>query len=226
MSAPRILVVEDDAAIRRGLELALAADGFEPVPAATLAAARSASGPFALALVDVMLPDGSGLTLCQHLRATLPQLPIVVVSARGAESDVIRGLELGADDYVVKPFRVGELLARIRARLRRSPARTVHRFGDVEVDLATRRVTRGGEAVELSPTEFDLLALFVQRRGDPLPRHGILDAVWGATYEGTDRTVDNFVTRLRQKLDTPGAPRFFLTVRGVGYRFEVPEDDA
>lgn len=222
-----LLIIEDDPSIRRGLEMNFQAEGYRTVAVSTgeaglEAADREAPG---LVLLDVMLSGISGLEVCRALRARGYQVPIVLVSARGSEADVVRGLEEGADDYVVKPFRINELVARVRARLRRSAPEPMVCFGDVEVDLQRHAVLRGGQAVELSPTEFDLLRLFLRRPGDVLTRDTILNLVWGDGYEGTDRTVDNFLTRLRQKLDTAGNPRFFRTVRGVGYRFE-PDGDA
>jgi DNA-binding response OmpR family regulator len=217
-----LLVIEDDAAIRRGLELTLQAAGYRVLGAPTgeLGLTLTEREPVALVLLDIMLPGRSGLDVCRALRARGLDVPIILVSARGTEADVVRGLEAGADDYVVKPFRSGELLARIAAQLRRRPPTDVFRFDEVEIDVGRRTVVRDNVAVELSPTEFDLLVLFVRRAGDVLTRDTILAAVWGEGYEGTDRTVDNFVTRLRQKFDAAGQPPRFLTVRGVGYRFE------
>ena len=221
-----LLVIEDDAAIRRGLELTLQAAGYRVLGAPTgeLGLTLTEREPVALVLLDIMLPGRSGIDVCRTLRARGLDLPIILVSARGTEADVVRGLEAGADDYVVKPFRSGELLARIAAQLRRRPPTDVFRFDDVEIDVGRRVVQRDGVAMDLSPTEFDLLVLFVRRAGDVLTRDTILAAVWGEGYEGTDRTVDNFVTRLRQKFDTAGEPSRFLTVRGVGYRFEPSLD--
>jgi DNA-binding response OmpR family regulator len=219
-----LLIVEDDTSIRRGLELHFQADGFRTISAPTGEAALSLAERehVSLVLLDLMLPGIDGLEVCRTLRRRSQTMPIILVSARGSEADVVRGLEEGADDYVVKPFRVGELLARVRARLRRQPTHTVVRFGDVEVDVERHLVLRGGHPVELSPTEFDLLRLLIRRQGDVLTRDTILTSVWGEGYDGTDRTVDNFITRLRQKLDQPERPRFIHTVRGVGYRFEIP----
>jgi len=221
-----LLVIEDDAAIRRGLELTLQAAGYRVLGAPTgeLGLTLAEREPVALVLLDIMLPGRSGLDVCRTLRGRGLDLPIILVSARGTEADVVRGLEAGADDYVVKPFRSGELLARSAAQLRRRPPTDVFRFDDVEIDVNRRTVQRDGAAVDLSPTEFDLLVLFVRRAGDVLTRDTILAAVWGEGYEGTDRTVDNFVTRLRQKFDATGQPSRFLTVRGVGYRFEASGD--
>jgi two-component system alkaline phosphatase synthesis response regulator PhoP len=224
--SPTLLVVEDDPGIRRAMELTLGGRGFRILTAdrGEMALALMSRERVELVLLDIMLPGMSGLAVCQELRSLGHEIPIVLVSARGAEDDIIRGLDAGADDYVTKPFRTGELVARIMARLRRAPQAPVA-FGDVHVDLATHQVTLKAEPVELSPTEFALLRLFLRRAGSVLTRDTILRAVWGDAYDGTDRTVDNFVTRLRQKLDTPGAPRFFHTVRGVGYRFEINPDE-
>jgi DNA-binding response OmpR family regulator len=222
--APTLLVVEDDPGIRRAMEFTLGSHGFRTLVTdrGETALALLQREHIDLVLLDIMLPGISGLEVCRELRARGHEVPIVLVSARGTEDDVIRGLGEGADDYVTKPFRSGELLARVRARLRRHREAPLT-FGDVHVDLSTHQVLRAGEAVELSPTEFALLRLFLRRPGSVLTRDTILRAVWGDDYEGTDRTVDNFVTRLRQKLDTPGTPMFFHTVRGLGYRFEVDE---
>ncbi len=216
-----ILICEDDAAIRRGLEINLQSDRHETIAVGTgeEALAVLAERDVALVLLDVMLPGISGLDVCRTLRERGATMPIVLVSARGAEREVIQGLEIGADDYIVKPFRIGELRARVRVRLRRSPVSSSHCFGDVEVDLERRHVRRAGELVELTGTEFDLLRLFLSRAGDVLTRDTILDSVWGRDYTGTDRTVDNFINRLRSKLDEAGSQRFFATIRGVGYRF-------
>jgi DNA-binding response OmpR family regulator len=219
--APRVLLVEDDPAILRGLEMNLHAEGYEVLTATDGAAALRLCRETAVDLVvlDIMLPRVNGYEVVAALRQRRDEVPVILLSARGSEVDKVIGLEAGADDYVTKPFGVAELLARIEARLRRHRPAAATRFGEVQVDLERREVRRGGEVVALSSREFDLLALFLSREGRPLTRDAILAAVWGAHYFGTDRTVDNFVTRLRQKLDTPGEPRHFLTVRGVGYRF-------
>lgn len=222
--APKILVVEDDPSILRGIELNLQLEGFETFSATDgqqgLELAREIEPD--LVILDIMLPRLNGYQVCQRLRAQGSDVPVIILSAKNAEVDIVMGLELGADDYVMKPFRVAELLARVRAHLRRrqpSSASEVYVFGDVEVEIDKRLVRRAGEVVELSPREFDLLALLIEREGRALTRDAILAAVWGQSYFGTDRTVDNFINKLRSKLDTTGSPRHFLTVRGVGYRF-------
>lgn len=221
--AHRILVVEDDPSILRGLELNLQLEGFETLSATdgVRALELAEQGDVDLVILDIMLPHLNGYQVCQRLRARDNDVPVILLSAKGAELDIVMGLELGADDYVTKPFRVAELLARVKAHLRRRQPSSVVVFGDVEVQLDKRLVRRAGEVVELSPREFDLLALLLENEGRALTRDAILAAVWGQSYFGTDRTVDNFINKLRTKLDIPGEPRHILTVRGVGYRFVV-----
>jgi len=229
MAHEKILVVEDDPSILRGLQLNLGMEGYLVRSAmdgeAGLAMARSEHPD--LLLVDVMLPKLGGLQLIQALRATDPDIPIVVISAKAGEGDKIAGLDVGADDYVVKPFSLPELLARIAAALRRPRARgetgagrTTRHFGEAEVDLAARRLVVRGAAVTLTAREFDLLAFFVQHPGRVYSREQLMQAVWGAHYVGTARTVDNFVARLRNHIgDDAENPRHLETVRGFGYRF-------
>jgi two-component system alkaline phosphatase synthesis response regulator PhoP len=222
----RILVVEDDPSILRGIELNLQLEGFETVSAGDGATALTLAGQDVdLVILDLMIPQLHGYQVCQRLRAARNPVPIILLSARNAEQDIVMGLDYGADDYVTKPFRVAELIARVKAHLRRHtpPSALVH-FGQVEIDPVGRLVRRAGEVVELTPREFDLLAYLIENEGRAVTREAILKAVWGESYLGTDRTVDNFVTRLRQKLDLPGEPMHFLTVRGIGYRFVSDPD--
>jgi DNA-binding response OmpR family regulator len=222
----RILVVEDDPSIVLGLRLNLESEGYD-VTALTdgqdaLEALRA--GSWDLVVLDIMLPRRNGYEIISDMRRRGDHTPIVVLSARTAETDAVMGLDLGADDYVTKPFSVGELLARVRASLRRR-ARPVEpdvwRFGDVEVDPARRLVRRGGDELELTATEFDVLVALLEARGRALTRRQIMDRVWGTGHHGTERTVDNFVVRLRSKLEPdPAAPTYLVTVRGVGYRFD------
>src|SRR5215208_1712791 len=202
----KILVVEDDPSILRGLQLNLGMEGYAVRSAMDgetgLALARTEHPD--LLLVDVMLPRLGGLELIRAFRAGDPDTPVLVLSAKGQEADKVAGLELGADDYVVKPFSLPELLARIAAALRRrrargetGAARLVRRFGDAEVDLAARRLLVRGEPVQLTAREFELLAYFVSNPGRVFSREQLLRAVWGTRYGGTARTVDNFVARLR-----------------------------
>ena len=222
----RILVVEDDPSILRGLQLNLAMEGYMVRSAMDgetgLALARSERPD--LLLVDVMLPRLGGLELIRAVRADDPQTPILVLSAKGQEADKVAGLDLGADDYIVKPFSLKELLARIAAALRRGRPResevTVHRFGAAEVDLVARRLVVGGTPVALTAREFDLLAFFVAHPGRVYTREQLMQAVWGVRYTGTARTVDNFVARLRAHIgDDAERPRHLATLRGFGYRF-------
>ena len=166
-----------------------------------------------------MLPHLNGYQVVRSLRRQGSDVPIILLSAKSAELDIVMGLDLGADDYVTKPFRVAELLARVKAHLRRRQTSTRVRFGDLEMDLEAREVRRDGAPIEMSSREFDVLAFLVERAGKALTRDTILSEVWGQHYFGTDRTVDNFITKLRNKIDTPGNPRHIVTVRGVGYRF-------
>jgi DNA-binding response OmpR family regulator len=225
----RILVIEDDPSILRGLQLNLGMEGYAVRSAsdgeAGLALARSER--FDLLVVDLMLPRLSGLELIRELRRDDPDLPVLILSAKGQESDKVAGLQLGADDYMVKPFSLKELLARIGALLRRRRVhgetgnpRSVRKAGLVELDLASRRAAVAGKLLELTAREFDLLAYFVVHPDRVFSREQLMEAVWGSRYFGTARTVDNFVARLRAHIgDDAEAPRHLETVRGVGYRF-------
>ncbi|GDX81640.1 DNA-binding response regulator [Deltaproteobacteria bacterium] len=220
----RILLIEDDPSIVRGLELNLSLDGYE--------VRASLDGPSGvrsatewkpdLVLLDVMLPAMNGYEVCRELRRRGLTMPIIILSAKGSEPDKVMGLDMGADDFVTKPFGLAELLARIKAQLRRQrpPASAVLRFGDVEVDFTAGEARRNGTLVEMTARELQLLQYLAKCEGRVVTRQMILDAVWGENYFGTERTVDNFITRLRQKLDAED-PRHFFTVRGMGYRFKV-----
>jgi DNA-binding response OmpR family regulator len=219
-----ILVIDDDETVRDTIGVMLEQEGFR----AYLAADGREGYEKALGLkpdlmlVDLRLPGMNGMEICRQVRAAQLKTPIIVLSAVGDEIDKVLLLEIGADDYVVKPFGSRELLARIRAVLRRvsGDSKKVMRFGDVEVDFDRRIVTRRGEAVKLTPSEYNLLAYFLQNPDRPLTRDMILNSVWGYdTYPNT-RTVDIHVVKLRQKLEPdPNSPRYFTTVHGVGYRF-------
>jgi DNA-binding response OmpR family regulator len=223
----KILVVEDDPSILRGLQLNLGMEGYSVRSAMDgetgLALAKSEEPD--LLLVDIMLPRLDGLSLIRSLREVNPDVPILIVSAKGQEMDKVKGLELGADDYVVKPFSLKELLARIAGALRRQErsrpeVRTVRRFGAAEVDLEARRLQVAGKDVALTAREFDLLVFFLAHPGRVFTREQLMQAVWGSRYTGTARTVDNFVARLRAHIgDDAEAPRHLETVRGFGYRF-------
>ena len=223
----KILVIEDDRAIALGVRLNLrkeghavdlAQDGEEGLQLALDPAVD-------LVVLDVMLPGRNGYEVLKELRRRGSTASVLMLTAKGMEGDKILGLKLGADDYLTKPFGLGELLARVEALLRRRPERpeerAVVRFGENEVDLDAQTAQRKGASVELSPQEFRVLKLFLQSGGRALSREDLLARCWGAEYEGTPRTVDNFVRSLRVKLEEDAeVPRHFLTVRGHGYRFE------
>jgi DNA-binding response OmpR family regulator len=221
-----VLVVEDDPTLRLGLTKTLRSEGFRVEIAKTgpegLEMARNVRPD--LVLLDVMLPGLNGFEVCEELRRADADLPILMVTAKGEEHDRVRGLKLGADDYIVKPFGVAELCARVHAALRRKRAKeaesTLFTFADVTIDFRAHRVTKAGALVEMTALEVRLLRFLIEREGALLPRQRILDGVWGADYFGTERTVDNFVNRLRAKLEAdPKTPQHIVTVRGAGYRF-------
>jgi DNA-binding response OmpR family regulator len=223
-----ILVVEDDPAIALGLEKNLRFEGFT-----VLVARDGAKGldmainksPDAL-ILDVMLPKMSGFEICKALRKHDVKVPIIMLTARDQEIDKIMGLDIGADDYITKPFSVAEVMARLRACLRRrkmadGDSEGTFEFDDVVLDFSGQTVSRKGKDIEISLKEFELLKYLVQNRGKALSRDQILNKVWGYDYYGTARTIDNFITRLRQKLEkNPDSPRHFVTIRGLGYKFQ------
>lgn len=219
-----VLVIDDDESLRDTVALLLERDGFRCVQAADgqLGLERALALKPSLALVDLRLPGLSGIEVCKQLRAARLATPIIVLSAVGDEMDKVLLLEIGADDYVVKPFGTRELLARIRAVLRRSSPEhsLVISFSDTQVDLERRVVTRRGGELKLTPAEYNLLTFFLQNPDRPLTRDVILNSVWGYDSYPNTRTVDAHVMRLRHKLEPdPGVPRHFLTLHGVGYRF-------
>jgi DNA-binding response OmpR family regulator len=225
----RILVVEDDESITLGLRMNLEAEGYEVSVAfdGEEGLERAAMEKPDLVVLDVMLPKVNGFEVLRQLRADSLNMPIVMLSARGAEMDKVMGLELGAEDYITKPFSLAELLARVKAALRRDAiARSngledVARAGDLQINAATREVTRDGEIVPLTATEFDVLWCLVEAAGRVLSRQDIRSRVWGPKHHGTLRTIDNFLLQLRNKLEAdPANPQHLITVRGVGYRFQ------
>jgi two-component system, OmpR family, response regulator RegX3 len=229
VTGPRVLIVEDEDAISRPLGSALRREGFVPRIAATAAEALALFAewrPNVVAL-DLMLPDGDGRDLCRELRRR-SDVPIVVVTARGELVDRVVGLELGADDYVVKPFSSRELAARLRAVLRRSSGRAPDgplRVGDVEVDPPARSVTVRNRPVHLPARQFDLLLLLMRNAGRVCRREEILDELWGGDWFGSDRTLDAHVARLRDAIEPKsGAAVYIATVRGVGFRFATDDD--
>lgn len=221
----RILVVEDDPGIALGLEDDLGLEGYDVEVArdGESAARRAREQNFDLILLDIMLPHKDGFQVCRELRHAGVGAPIIMLTARTQEAEKVLGLEMGADDYVTKPFSPIELRARIKAVLRRTAGETLHvyRFGDNELDFRRCELRRGGRIVEISSLEFKLLAAFVKNRGQVLSRDQLLDAVWGSDVHVTDRAVDNHVVGLRRKIEPdPGAPRYIVSMRGMGYRFD------
>jgi two-component system response regulator RegX3 len=220
-----ILIVEDEESYQDALNVGLSVEGFVVVGATNIAEARVLllSAKPDLVLLDVMLPDGSGIDYCRELHDTT-HIPVIMVTARTSEVDVVLGLEIGAADYVTKPYRLRELVARIRAVLRR-PLTTadddVITFGDLRIDFSRRTVTRKNQEVELSRKEFDLLALFATRLGQVVTREVCLDTLWWGLELSDTRTLDTHVKRLRQKIeDDPATPRHLITIRGVGFRLD------
>jgi two-component system response regulator RegX3 len=221
-----ILIVEDEESYQDALHVGLSVEGFVVVGATNIAEARVllASAKPDLVLLDVMLPDGSGIDYCRELHDTT-HIPVIMVTARTSEVDVVLGLEIGAADYVTKPYRLRELVARIRAVLRR-PVNTnddeVMAFGDLRIDFTRRTVTRRSREVELSRKEFDLLALFATRLGQVVTREVCLDTLWWGLELSDTRTLDTHVKRLRQKIEEdPANPRHLITIRGVGFRLDA-----
>jgi two-component system, OmpR family, response regulator RegX3 len=226
------LLVEDEESIVTPLVEALHREGFDTAVSTTAAESLEAferARPD-LVLLDVMLPDGSGFEVCRELRGR-SRVPIIMLTARGEEADRVAGLELGADDYVVKPFSARELVARVRAVLRRAPeagdrpAQGATEIGDLVVDPGRRTASFRGEELELSRKEFDLLRLLVESAGSVVTRERLLEEVWDTTWFGSTKTLDVHVSGLRKKLaDDPTAPRYIHTVRGVGFRFASADE--
>ncbi|HEX8035219.1 MAG TPA: response regulator transcription factor [Ktedonobacterales bacterium] len=216
-----ILIVDDDPRITDLLRRVLAYEGYTVAVAATgdEALDRSLEHPPDTIVLDIMLPGMDGLEVTRRLRAAGDNVPILLLTARDAVSDRVAGLETGADDYLVKPFAPEELLARVKALLRRSqPERAdVLRYADVELDTGTRIAHRGAREIDLSPTEYELLALFMRRPRQVLTRDIIMDRVWGLDFEGSTNVMEVYIGYLRSKLEAEGEPRLIHTVRGVGY---------
>ena len=221
----RILVVEDEPGIAVGLEDDLKLEGYEVevVGDGETASQRAQEEPFDLIILDVMLPRKDGFEVCRELRRAGLRTPIILLTAKTHEAEKVLGLELGADDYVTKPFSPMELRARVKALLRRSAGEEleVYRFGDLEADFSRFELRRAGKPVGLTPLEFKLLATFIRHRGQVLSRDQLLDLVWGQGTFVTDRVVDTHITNLRKKIEPEaGQPRYLISVRGIGYRFE------
>jgi DNA-binding response OmpR family regulator len=225
MSAARVLIIEDEPALLRGLKDNLENEGYEVRTANNGEKGLEAlfNQPPDLLLLDLMLPKVNGYEICRAARKRGLEMPIIMLTAKGQEEDIVRGLELGADDYVTKPFGIRELLARVKALLRRNGAAAEYRFGRCRLDLTARRLFRDDTEVPLTAKEFRLLEFFVKRAGRALTRDSILDAVWGQEVMVTDRSVDRCVTTLRSKVeDEPHNPVLIRTIRDIGYRFEAP----
>jgi DNA-binding response OmpR family regulator len=226
----RILVVEDDEAIAVALEDDLRLEGYEVAVASDGEAAvkEARNGAFDVILLDVMLPKKDGFEVCRELRRAGIASMILLLTARTGESDKVLGLELGADDYVTKPYSPKELRARVKAMLRRGTADRlttgVTRFGDCELDMGRGELRRHGKPVATTPLEFKLLALFARRAGRVLTRRTLIDEAWGQDTAITERVVDNQVANLRKKIEPePASPRFLKSVKGIGYRFDLEE---
>ncbi|MBV8891446.1 MAG: response regulator transcription factor [Acidobacteria bacterium] len=223
---PKILIVEDEPGMVAGLRDNFEFEGYQVLSAidGVSGLERALADSPDLVILDVMMPRMSGLDVCKQLKARRPAIPIIMLTARGQEVDKVVGLELGADDYVTKPFSIRELLARVKAVLRRAGSlprdKDRYAFGDIEVNLRSCQVSRRGEALDFSAKEFDLLKYFLSHPGEALTRDRLLEAVWGYDKFPSTRTVDAHIVRLRQKLEPkPEDPRFFLTVHGTGYKF-------
>ncbi len=228
MTKRTILLIEDEEAISEPLAAALAREGFAPLVAGTVAKGLELfeSRSPDLVLLDVMLPDGDGREVLRRIRET-SRTPVVMLTARGEEMDRVLGLELGADDYVTKPFSAAELAARVRAVLRRAgetaqPDGVVLEAGDVRMSLDTHEATRAGEPLDLTVKEFELLRVLLERAGKLVKREELVHEVWDPAWFGSTKTLDVHISALRRKLgDDPAAPRYIHTVRGVGFRFEA-----
>lgn len=222
MTGPRVQVVEDDEVIGQSLVRVLAAQGYVVSWSRNGAEALAQCSPQTdLVLLDLGLPDIDGLELCQRLRTGWPALDILMVTARQDEVDIVLGLDAGADDYIAKPFGLAELLARVRARLRRQPAEP-ERFAinSLEVDIPARRAFLDGTELELRPKEFELLALLAREAGTVMTRERIMDEVWDEHWMGPTKTLDIHISTLRRKLEGASQPATITTLRGIGYRLE------
>ncbi len=222
MKRPRVLVVDDEDAVRRALERALELEGYVVEQAADgqEALVRIGESPPDAVILDVLMPNLDGLETCRRLRERELELPVLMLTARDAVSDRVEGLDAGADDYLVKPFALAELLARVRALLRRfdnGGEGEMLAIGDLTVDLGTREVERGGRAIELTRTEFNLLELFMRNPRQVLTRSQIFERVWGYDFGATSNSLDVYIGYLRRKTEANGEARVIQTVRGVGY---------
>ncbi|RME88064.1 MAG: DNA-binding response regulator, partial [Planctomycetota bacterium] len=224
-----ILIIEDDPSILMGLKKNLQFEGYDVLIAqdGEKGLEMAVDGAPDLILLDIMLPGINGFEICKTLRKNKIEVPILILSAKDQEFDKILGLDLGADDYITKPFSVREVLARINAVLRRKKRFEQYletfQFGKITINLAGREVQKEGKVLDISSKEFDLLKFMVENPNKVLERKEILNRVWGYDYYGTARTIDNFITKLRQKIeDDPNHPQYIITVRGIGYKFVLP----
>jgi DNA-binding response OmpR family regulator len=230
MAGEQILVVEDEPAVARGLIYGLESEGFQVLWAETGESALDLVNQHdpQLMLLDIRLPDISGFDICRQIRKEGKTLPIIILTARDEEVDKILGLELGADDYIVKPYSIREVISRIRAQLRRSygelatqSASTHFRFGDIHIDFEQFTVLRAGEPISITPTEFRILQHLIKNRNLPINRQNLIEAVWGYSSDiESERTVDVHIRHLRTKIEEePSKPRWIITIRGFGYKF-------
>jgi DNA-binding response OmpR family regulator len=221
-----ILIVEDERAMVAGLRFNLEARGYRVIEAhdGEEGCQKAIKEKPDLVILDLMLPKFDGYEVCRRLKKEVPDIPILMLTARSQEAEVVLGLELGADDYVTKPFSLPELMARVQAVLRRAKpnrrATETFCFGEVEINFKKYEASKRGKPLELSPREYEILRYFHQHRGEAVSRNALLDTVWGYSCFSTTRTVDTHIAKLRQKIEEdPGAPRHIITIPGVGYKF-------
>jgi DNA-binding response OmpR family regulator len=232
LTMERILIIEDEAPMRTGLADVLAGEGYRPLTAADGESGlqRALDEKPDLILLDIMMPKLDGFAVCAELRRLGHTMPVLMLTAKGQVEDRVTGLDAGADDYLVKPFSTEELLARVRALLRRTKrlghSPTKLKLGEVEIDLARQTAARGRKPVHLTAKEFAMLRLLAETPGEPVSRERFLDVVWGYAAFPTTRTVDNHIASLRSKIEkTPESPRWLKTVHGVGYKLDLPAND-
>ena len=224
----KILIIEDDRALNKGITFNLKEEGFDVKGVYSLFEGRlEIEKDYDLIILDVNLPDGSGFDLCSEIRLKNKNTAIIFLSACDMEFDIVNGFKLGADDYITKPFSIRELMARVKALLRRSNVKkeeNIIKFGDVVVNFKTREVTKGTQNVELTLKEFELLKLLIKNKGNILTRELLLDKIWGYEYIGETRTVDVHIRHLRKKIESDDKnPQYIQTIRGVGYKFTSNE---
>lgn len=222
----KILIIEDEKDMVAGLKFNLEARDYEVIVAydGETGYQKAIDEKPDLVLLDIMLPKLNGYEVCKRLKKALPELPIIMLTAKSQEAEIVTGLELGADDYITKPFSVLELLARIKAVLRRGNSEStnpeVYRFGELEIDLKNYIANKNGETIKLSPREFEILKYFISRRGEIITRDDLLSNIWGYETFPYTRTIDAHIAKLRQKIEEkPNEPKLIITVHGIGYKF-------